>query len=167
MAPENPQPLDPADLPLLMSLEQLKNPAPKNTNVSFLRRTQYISAGLRAPDGGSRPTPTRVKPREDKHKNQDDPTYIKRYIQKGFDTAYPESKHSGEETASKIKGHTATKAEHDAWAMPVHPDNPKLKPVGFYPIMPDLQGFPDPGGFVQFKFDKAPVQGVSGKRNKA
>lgn len=167
MAPENPQPLDPADLPLLMSLDQLKNPAPKNANVSFLRRTQYISAGVRAPDGGARTVPTRVKPRDDKSKmSQDDPTYVKRYIQKGFDIAYPESKHTGEETASKIKGHTPSKAEHDAWAKPIHPDNPKLKPVGFFPVLPDLQGFPDPGGFVQFKFDKAPVQGVSGKRNK-
>lgn len=166
MAPENPQPLDPADLPLLMSLDQLKNPAPKNANVSFLRRTQYISAGVRAPDGG-KPTMTRVKPRsDDKTKSHDDPAYIKRYIQKGFDIAYPESKHTGEETAGKIKGHAPTKAEQDAWAKPVHPDNPKLKPVGSYPILPDLQGFPDPGGFVQFKFDKAPVTGISGKRNK-
>lgn len=166
MAPENPQPLDTADLPLLMSLDQLKNPAPKNANVSFLRRTQYISAGVRAPDG-PKPTPTRVKPRfDDKSKSQDDPAYIKRYIQKGFDLAYPESRHTGEETASKIKGHTPTKAEQDAWAKPVHPDNPKLKPVGFFPVLPDLQGFPDPGGFVQFKFDKAPVHGISGKRNK-
>ncbi|KAI9934720.1 actin-like protein arp8 [Aspergillus wentii] len=166
MAPENPQPIDPADLPLLMNLDQLKNPAPKNTNVSFLRRTQYISAGLRAPDGG-KAIPTRARPRQDKNKvSQDDPAYIKRYIQKGFDIAHPESKHSGEDTSSRIKGHTPTKVELDAWAKPVHPDNPKLKPVGFFPLLPDLQGFPDPGGFVQFKFDKAPVQGVSGKRDK-
>lgn len=166
MAPENPQPLDTADLPLLMSLDQLKNPAPKNANVSFLRRTQYISAGVRAPDG-PKPTPTRVKSRtDDKSKSQDDPAYIKRYIQKGFDLAYPESKHTGEDTASKIKGHAPTKAEQDAWAKPIHPENPKLKPAGFFPVLPDLQGFPDPGGFVQFKFDKAPVNGISGKRNK-
>lgn len=166
MAPENPEPLDPADLPLLMSLEQLKNPAPKNANVSFLRRTQYISAGVRTPDGG-RPAMAKVKPRSDDKAKVDDPAYIKRYIQKGFDIAYPESKHTGEDTASKIKGHAPTKAEQDAWAKPVHPDNPKLKPVGSFPILPDLQGFPDPGGFVQFKFDKTPVQGISGKRNKA
>lgn len=134
MAPENPEPLDPADLPLLMSLEQLKNPAPKNTNVSFLRRTQYISAGVRTPDGG-RPAVTKVKPRFDDKAKVDDPAYIKRYIQKGFDIAYPESKHTGEDTASKIKGHAPTKAEHDAWAKPVHPDNPKLNPVGSFPIL--------------------------------
>ncbi|KAF9893854.1 actin-like protein arp8 [Aspergillus nanangensis] len=168
MAPENPDPIDPADLPLLMTLEQLKNPAPKNANVSFLRRTQYISAGIRVPEGGPKVTPLKSKSRAaDKTKmSQDDPIYIKKYIQKGFDIAYPQSKHSGEDTANKIKGHVPSKLEHDAWAHPVHLDNPKLKPVGFYPLLPDLRGFPDPGGFVQFKFDKAPVQNTSGKRDR-
>ncbi|KKK26473.1 hypothetical protein ARAM_000254 [Aspergillus rambellii] len=165
MAPENPDPIEPADLPLLMTLDQLKNPAPKNVNVSFLRRTQYISAGIRVPDG-PRVTPIRTKSRPDKVKTQDEPAYIKKYLQKGFDIAYPSSKHVGEDTPSQIKGHAPTKLEVDAWANPVHPDNPKLKPVGFYPLLPDLQGFPDPGGFVQFKFDKAPVQGSGGKRDK-
>ncbi|KAL1986844.1 hypothetical protein VTN96DRAFT_5497 [Rasamsonia emersonii] len=167
MAPENPPPVDPADLPLLTSLDQLRNPAPKNANVSFLRRTQYITAGTRGPEG-VKTTPGKVRARQanDKAKvSNDDPTYIKKYITKGFDIAYPESKHTGEDTADRIKGHTPTKAELDAWANPVHPDNPKLKPVGFYPILPDLQGFPDPGGFVQFKFDKIPVQPVAGKRD--
>ncbi|KAL4751712.1 hypothetical protein BDW72DRAFT_202928 [Aspergillus terricola var. indicus] len=163
MLPENPDPVDPADLPLLLTLDQLKNPAPKNANVSFLRRTQYISAGIRAPDGPKVNTPIRPK-RLDK-KSQDDPTYIKKYIMKGFDIAYPDSKHVGEDTSSHIKGHVPTKLEMDAWAQPVHPDNPKLKPVGFFPLVPDLQGFPDPGGFVQFKFDKAPVQNSGGKRD--
>lgn len=167
MAPENPDPIDPADLPLLMTLDQLRNPAPKNTNVSFLRRTQYISAGIRAPEG-PKVAPIRSKSRQDEKAkmSQDDPIYVKKYIQKGFDIAYPESKHSGEDTPSRIKGHNPTKLEHDAWAHPVHPDNPKLKPVGFFPLLPDLAGFPDPGGFVQFKFDKAPVQDISGKRDK-
>lgn len=166
MSPENPPPVDPADMPLLMTLEQLRNPAPKNTNVSFLRRTQYISAATRAPDS-AKPAPVSIKPRaQDKTKaSRDDPTYIKKYIQKGFDIAYPQSKHTGEDTTSRIRGHVASKPETDAWARPVHPSNPKLKPVGFYPLLPDLQGFPDPGGFVQFKFDKAPVQAVNRKRD--
>jgi RNA polymerase II-associated factor 1 len=172
MAPENPPPIDPADMPLLMSLEQMRNPAPKNSNVSFLRRTQYISSG---PTRSSEPStktpalrpgePKRAKPEQPPKPSRDDPTYIKKHIQKGFDIAHPESKHTGEDSAKKIKGLAPTKAELDAWATPVHPDNPKLKPVGFYPLIPDLQGFPDPGGFVQFKFDKAPVPGVPGKRD--
>lgn len=167
MAPENPPPVDPADLPLLTTLDQLRNPAPKNTNVSFLRRTQYISAGQLSV-GSMRATPIRPKPRNQPEKvnvSRDDPTYIKKYIQKGFDIAYPQSKHTSEDTPSRIKGHTPTKAELDAWAHPIHPDNPKLKPIGFFPVLPDLQGFPDPGGFVQFKFDKAPLQGISGRRD--
>ncbi|KAL4956337.1 hypothetical protein BDW69DRAFT_192467 [Aspergillus filifer] len=163
MAPENPDPLDPADLPLLLTLDQLKNPAPKNTNVSFLRRTQYISAGIRVPEG-PKTTGLRPKSRVEK-KSQDDPTYIKKYLLKGFDLAYPDSKHVGEDTSSQMKGLPSTKLEADAWANPVHPDNPKMKPVSFYPLLPDLQGFPDPGGFLQIKFDKAPVQASGGKRD--
>lgn len=167
MAPENPPPLDPADLPFLMTLEQLKNPAPKDSNVSFLRRTQYISTGTRAPSNpNAAPTKARPRPQQKPKVSYDDPTYIKRYIQKGFDIANPNSKHTGEDTASRIKGHTATKTEQDAWASPVHPDNPKLKPAGFYPVLPDLQGFADPGGYVQFKFDKPPVQADGGKRDR-
>ncbi|OXV08608.1 hypothetical protein Egran_03622 [Elaphomyces granulatus] len=167
MAPENPPPVDPADLPLLTTLEQLRNPAPKNANVSFLRRTQYISAGTRGTENvktASIKSKTWSQPEKSKV-THDDPTYVKKYLTKGFDIAYPTSKHTGEDTATKIKGHTPTKTELDAWAHPVHPENPKLKPVGFYPVLPDLQGFPDPGGFVQFKFDKAPVSGIAGRRD--
>lgn len=96
----------------------------------------------------------------------DDPKHVKKFIQKGFDIAYPQSKHSGEDTESHIRGLPPTKAELDAWANPVNPENPKLKPVGFFPIVPDLEGFPDPGGYLQFKFDKAPLAGAGGKRDK-
>ncbi|KMW66763.1 hypothetical protein BDDG_11715 [Blastomyces dermatitidis ATCC 18188] len=175
MAPENPLPVDPADLPLLMTLDQLRNPAPKNSNVSFLRRTQYIAAGVaaRGVDGNLKaaplmaPSSVKSSPAAAKAAklSRDDPIHVKKYIQKGFDIAYPESKHKGEDTPSRIKGLPATKAEIDAWANPTHPDNPKLKPVGFFPIIPDLGGFPDPGGFVQFKFDKAPIQAAQGRRD--
>lgn len=165
MAPEHPQPIDPADLPLLMTIDQLRNPAPKNANVSFLRRTQHISVDRLAAAAG---TPAKAQARTAKKGkgSVDDPKHVKKFIQKGFDTAYPKSKHTGEDTESRIRGLPATKAETDAWAHPVHPDNPKLKPVGFFPVLPDLEGFPDPGGYVQFKFDKAPVAGVGSKRDK-
>ncbi|KAJ5666292.1 uncharacterized protein N7477_008740 [Penicillium maclennaniae] len=108
MAPEHPGPLDEADLPLLMTLDQLRNPAPKNTNVRIGKKNKV---------------------------SVDDPRHIKKFIQKGFDIAYPESKHTGEDTESRIRGLAATKAESDAWANP-------------------------------FKFDKAPVGGIAGKRDK-
>lgn len=166
LMPENPPPADPRDLPFLVPLDQLKNPAVKNVNVSFLRRTQYIAVEQRGP-GGFKPAAGKVKPRlsEKAKLANDDPVYIKKYIMKGFDIAYPKSKHTGEDTAERIKGHTAQKPELDAWAHPVHPDNPKLKPVGYFPVLPDLQGYPDPGGFVQFKFDKPPLLAAAGKRD--
>ncbi|KAJ5105615.1 hypothetical protein NUU61_002962 [Penicillium alfredii] len=169
MAPENPQPIDPADLPLLMTIDQLRNPAPKNANVSFLRRTQHIAVDRSALEGTKATTTgskTQARPTKKGKVSVDDPKHIKKFIQKGFDIAYPQSKHTGEDTESRIRGLPPTKAETDAWAKPVHPDNPKLKPVGFFPVLPDLQGFPDPGGYVQFKFDKAPVAALSGKRDK-
>lgn len=151
-----------------MTLDQLRKPAPKNVNVSFLRRTQYIAT----PSGlgtGRVSTPSMPKPAASAAQKQklskDDPIHVKKYIQKGFDIAYPQSKHSGNDTPSRIRGLPATKAEVDAWNTPMHQDNPKLKPVGFYPVLPDLTGFPDPGGFLQFKFDKAPVQSARGKRD--
>lgn len=166
MFPEVPQQIDPADLPLLTTLEQLRNPAPKDTNVSFLRRTQHISVD-RTAAAATKETPIKVQAKAAKKSkvSVDDPNHVKKYIQKGFDIAYPESKHDGEDTASRIRGLPATKAELDAWAHPVHPDNPNLKPVGFFPLLPDRTGFPDPGGFLQFKFDKPPVSEVDGKRD--
>lgn len=167
MFPEVPQQLDPADLPLLTTLEQLRNPAPKDTNVSFLRRTQHISVDRTAAAATTLETPGKapVQAAKKGKVSVDDPKHIKKYIQKGFDIAYPKSKHVGEDTESRIRGLPATKAELDAWAHPVHPDNPKLKPVDFFPVLPDRAGFPDPGGYLQFKFDKAPVSGVDGKRD--
>ncbi|KAJ5787501.1 RNA polymerase II-associated Paf1 [Penicillium paradoxum] len=157
MAPENPQPMDPADLPLLLTIEQLRNPAPRNTNVSFLRRTQHIGVDRSAGDG-SRAAPLKTQSRTAKKGKPavDDPKHVKKFIQKGFDIAYPQSKHSGEDTESHIRG--------------LPPQRPNLmlgllKPVGFFPIIPDLEGFPDPGGYLQFKFDKAPVGAVRGKRD--
>ncbi|KAJ5569667.1 uncharacterized protein N7459_009097 [Penicillium hispanicum] len=167
MAPEHPQPIDPADLPLLMTIDQLRNPAPKNTNVSFLRRTQHISVDRSAPAGsGATPAKSQLRASKKGKVSVDDPKHVKKFIQKGFDIAYPHSRHTGEDTESRIRGLPATKAESDAWANPVHPENSKLKPVGFFPVLPDLAGFPDPGGFVQFKFDKAPVPAAGSKRDK-
>lgn len=167
MTPENPPPLHPIDVQLMMTPEQLRNPAPKDPRVSFLRRTQYISGSTRAPVNPGAPVP-KPRPRQPAKPtvSHDDPVYIKKYIQKGFDIAYPKSKHVGEDTPDKIKGHAPTKAEHDAWARPVHPDNPKLQPVRSSPMIPDLDGFTDPGGFVQFKFDKPPIPGDVSKSDK-
>lgn len=167
MASENPPAVDQADLPLLTTLEKLRNPAPKNHNVTFLRRTLYTApstAGTGKPFFStpiSKPSETPSKPKPVRH----DPMYIKKYIQKGFDIAYPESRHTGEDTASRIRGLPPTQAEIQAWEKPIHPTKPHLKPVGFYPLMPDLTGFNDTAGYVQLKFDKAPLPVSRGKRD--
>ncbi|KAJ5112510.1 hypothetical protein N7532_000555 [Penicillium argentinense] len=166
MAPEHPQPVDPADLPLLMTLDQLRNPAPKNTNVSFLRRTQHISVDRTLSINSSASARPHARSTKKEKVSVDDPKHIKKYIQKGFDIAYPESKYTGQDTEARIQGLAPTKAETDAWAKPIHPDNTKLKPVGFFSVLPDINGFPDTGGFMQFKFDKAPVPAVGSKRDK-
>lgn len=168
--PEEPRTIDqlhPDDQLLMTSLADLRKPPPKSTNVSFLRRPQHISVDSSAPAPGSNvPGPTQKRAPSRKVAPIEDPKRVKKLIQKGFDIAYPESKHTGEDTASKIRGLPATQAEIEAWANPVHPTNPKAKPVGFFPVLPDLNGFPDPGGYLQFKFDKAPVPAVGGKRDK-
>ncbi|KAI5290583.1 hypothetical protein KEM54_001115 [Ascosphaera aggregata] len=169
LASENPPPIDQADAPLLMTLDQLRNPAPKNSNVSFLRRTQYITpttAGVAKPVALSlslSKTPTTTAPK--RKASREDPPYIKKYIMKGFDIAYPQSQHTEADTESRIRGLPATKAEIDAWTKPTHPTNPKARPVGLYPLVPDLTGFNDTPGYVQLKFEKAPVPTINGARD--
>lgn len=150
----------------------MRKGAPKETNVSFLRRTQYISAANsqqpRHVDMSRNPA-LRPKPRprrpDDEMKN--DPTYIKKYITKGFDIAYPEDKHEGKDDGDKIAGLRATKEEIDAWNKPVHPANQRLKVVESYPIIPDLDAFTDTAGLMAFKFDKPPVPPLPGNKRDA
>lgn len=175
MASENPPPVDAADFPLLMTLDQLRKPGGQDINVTFLRRTQYIAAqasgGRNAVFSPSSRQSTRTsaaaaaasKPKPKPSRN--DPMHVKKYIQKGFDIAYPHSKHTGDDTPSRIRGMPPAKADIDAWNNPQHPENPRLKPVGSYPFIPDLTGFNDTAGFVQLKFDKPPVGAMRGNRD--
>lgn len=162
MAPENPPPVDPKDALLLRPLASLGKPATTATSVSFLRRTEYIgtqggkgdAAAIRASAAKRQRTDAPVK-RPDV--NKDDPMYIKKYITKGFDIAYPDSRHMGPDTDTEIAGLKQTPAEVDTWRNPVHPTNPALKPVDFYPIIPDLETFTDDGGFIVYQFKKPPT----------
>ncbi|KAI5285964.1 hypothetical protein KEM52_002202 [Ascosphaera acerosa] len=164
LAPEHAPAIDPADMPLLMTLEQLRNPAPKNANVSFLRRTQYITptgakmlgANSSLVTKGPAAAPAKRKPA------RDDPLYIKKYIMKGFDIAHPESQHMQADSETNIRGLPATESEIAAWTNPKHPTNPRARPIGFFPVLPDLTGFNDTSGYVQLKFEKPPVPPVAG-----
>ncbi|KAL9106166.1 MAG: hypothetical protein Q9227_008758 [Pyrenula ochraceoflavens] len=173
LAPENPAPLDPADLALMATPDQLRNANSKSNHVSFLRRTQYITSSQAArAELGARSSGLR--PKSSKAMNQqkeppiakNDPVNIKRHIQKGFDIAYPESKQpdsAGPESSSR--GPPPSSAEIEAWKNPVHPDNPKLTPVDYYPVLPDIEGGTDSGSYITVKFDKPPLPAAGGRRD--
>ncbi|EXJ81021.1 hypothetical protein A1O3_07309 [Capronia epimyces CBS 606.96] len=170
MAPEIQPVLDPADHALMMSVEQLKSQGAKN-NVSFLRKTQYMTSSQMAraaTDPFVRATPRSRKVSEHSQiapppVSRDDPENIKRHIQKGFDIAYPDSIPFNPPEA---KANPITPQERDAWKNPVHPDNPRLKPVEFYPILPDLDAVTDMAGNWQaLKFEKPPLPPHHGRRD--
>src|SRR2546423_3914889 len=156
MAPEIQPVLDPADHALMLTPDQLRNQNSKNVNVSFLRKTQYMtSQNARANDAFIRPSnrtsnPTRRSSVTEPKITRDDPVNIKRHIQRGFDIANPD-------TASPQSLSAIPSAELSAWRTPTHPDNPRLKPVSYYPILPDLDSFTDAKGYVSIKFDKPPL----------
>ncbi|KAK5056017.1 hypothetical protein LTR84_012568 [Exophiala bonariae] len=169
MAPDVLPVVEPADQALLLTLEQLKSQGAMD-NVSFLRKTQYMNSGqlTRAPDALIRPGNPKMRKMNDSKPMpmpvaKDDKENIKRHIQKGFNIAYPESiPHNPPEA----KANPITQQERDAWRNPIHPDNPRLKPVGFYPIIPDLEAGTDLGGsWYQLKFDKPPLATYRGRKD--
>ncbi|EXJ90568.1 hypothetical protein A1O1_03671 [Capronia coronata CBS 617.96] len=170
MAPEVQPVLDPADHALMMTVEQLKSQGAKS-NVSFLRKTQYMTSTQMAratTDPFVRATPKARKISETNKMvpppvSRDDPENIKRHIQKGFDLAYPDSVPFNPPEA---RANPITPQERDAWRNPVHPDNPRLQPVEFYPVLPDLDAVTDMAGNWQaLKFEKPPLPPHHGRRD--
>ena len=166
MAPDIIPVLDPADHALMLSPEQLKNQGSKTSNVSFLRKSQYMNAqNARAGDPLVRTNPRTQKPvgrsasLVEAQLARDDKENIRRQVQKGFDTAFPQDVRPDTTSAP------LTAVEKDAWENPTHPDNVRLKPVAYYPIVPDLEALPDQGAYASIKFDKAPLPSRRGKRD--
>lgn len=166
MAPETPPILDPADQDLLLTVEQLKKQSAGN-NVSFLRKTQYLStSSSRVAD----PFTKNVRPRQPSNTtpaapiDRDDKENVKRHVQKGFDLAYPESIAYNDPS---VRGLPRTQAEREAWDRPVHPSGKKdIYPVDFYPVLPDFEATTDEGGnFQRIRFDKPPLPPYHGKRD--
>jgi RNA polymerase II-associated factor 1 len=133
----------PHDRALLRPLSTLGKPKFSDTGVSFLRRTEYISSytsksrfdsttsrSLIDNTGGSR-----IK-RPAQNVDRDSPTYIKTQIEKSFQTA-----------ASNIKNSSQVR----------HPTNQNLKVVSAHQLLPDLDAFPDAGGYITVKFLTNPV----------
>ncbi|KAG0648302.1 RNA polymerase II-associated 1 [Hyphodiscus hymeniophilus] len=133
----------PHDRALLRPLSTLGKPKFSDTGVSFLRRTEYISSytsksrfdsttsrSLIDSTGG-----TRVK-KPAQNVDRDSPSFIKGQIEKSFAIA-----------ASNIKNPTQVR----------HPTNPSLKVVSAHQLLPDLDAFPDAGGYITIKFLTNPV----------
>lgn len=169
MAPEIQPVLDAADHALLLTPEQIRNRGSNNTNVSFLRKTQYMtSQNARANDPLMRNTSRALKAGNSTRAaeaavSRDDPTYVKRHIQKGFDIAYPSA---ATPASGTIKPLSITASEREAWRNPTHPSNAKLKPVSFFPLLPDPPAKTDSNSFISVKFDKPPLPALpNGKRD--
>ncbi|PHH67552.1 hypothetical protein CDD83_6522 [Cordyceps sp. RAO-2017] len=115
-------------------------PKVAEANVSFLRRTEYISSSTpKRPEGGNarallvqarkpaRPAPDAA---------EDSPEAIKRKIDRSFELAELERKEP-----KRVK----------------HPSKRHLKLVEAVPLLPDLDAFPDSGAYVTIKFLTNPV----------
>ncbi|KAI9844283.1 MAG: hypothetical protein M1837_005693 [Sclerophora amabilis] len=162
-APDHPPAPHPRDKAILRKPTQLGKPTSAASGVSFLRRTEYISAEASRPrfdaTGGSRQgrSTSAGKKRRQSEVSQDDPINILKTIVKGFDIAYPSEAYTGPDTASNIQGHKPTAAEIEAWNNPQHPTKKNLKVLDSYPILPDLDAFPDSGGYMVMKFATNPL----------
>ncbi|EGS17739.1 uncharacterized protein CTHT_0070840 [Thermochaetoides thermophila DSM 1495] len=147
-APAQAPPVHPHDRPLLRPLSTLGKPKLAETAVSFLRRTEYISSVTpnRAPrppadhvflkpssgNALKRPEKRKASPEPDKGT----PAWIKRRIEKSFEIA-------------------AANLADRAWVK--HPSKRNVRLVDAFPVLPDLEAFPDSGAYVTVKFQTNPV----------
>ncbi|KAK4156037.1 hypothetical protein C8A00DRAFT_31087 [Chaetomidium leptoderma] len=144
-APAQVPPVHPHDRLLLRPLSTLGKPKIGDTAVSFLRRTEYISSVQAKPKPADhvflkssssnalkRPEKRKASPEPDKGT----PAWIKRRIEKSFEVA-----------AANLADRTRVK----------HPSKRNLKIVDAFPILPDLEAFPDSGAYVTVKFSTNPV----------
>lgn len=119
--------------------------------VSFLRRTEYISA-----DAQQRIEPSKSRLKMDPRKRKrpeyekEDPRRMIEDIVKGFNLAYPQDKHPE-------LGHQISAEEQRAWDHPRHPTDPSLKVLDAYPLLPDLDALGDAGAYIVTKFVTNPT----------
>ncbi|KAK4115213.1 hypothetical protein N656DRAFT_766472 [Canariomyces notabilis] len=146
-APAQAPPIHPHDRLLLRPLSTLGKPKSGDTAVSFLRRTEYISsvqvqarpkpadAMFLKPSSGNalkRPEKRKMSPEPDKGT----PAWIKRRIEKSFEVA-----------AANLADRSRVR----------HPSKRNVKIVDAFPVLPDLEAFPDSGAYVTVKFSTNPV----------
>jgi hypothetical protein len=161
MFPDNPPPIDPRDRVLLRPLASIGKSSSAPSNVSFLRRTEYMTAHKTA-DSSSRPTNVLRTPQPKKQfvrpktTDKNDPAAMLRTIEKSFNLAYPKDAYTGPDTMEHIRGATITPAEREAWERPKHPSNPELKLLDAYPIIPDISALGDTGSYYLIKYKTNP-----------
>ncbi|KAH0596232.1 hypothetical protein MHUMG1_06093 [Metarhizium humberi] len=144
-APAQAPAVHPHDRALLRPIAALGKPKVAEANVSFLRRTEYISSSTPKRHEGGNPRALLAKARKpQRHAPEaaaDSPQVIKRKIDHGFDIAQQDLK-----DPKRVR----------------HPTKKHLKVVQAIPLLPDLHAFPDSGAYVTVKFQTNPV----GKSNK-
>ena len=159
MFDEFPEALHPKDRELLRPLNALGKPLASTNSVSFLRRTEYISGKSTVNKGGANPLVGGRNARTSKVKtpaNKDDPINILRGIVKGFNLAYPQDTYTGEDSEKNLRGAPISDQERQAWKDPKHPTKSGVKLLDSYPILPDLDAFPDTGNYVLLKYQTNP-----------
>ncbi|RYP64690.1 hypothetical protein DL771_008647 [Monosporascus sp. 5C6A] len=141
-APAQPAPPHPHDRALLRPLSTLGKPKVADPSVSFLRRTEYISSVTSKARQEAGPlrnlntAPRRPLKRPSPEPDKDSPAYVKRKIDQSFAIA-----------AANLKDKNRVK----------HPSKRNAKLLDVYPLIPDLDAFPDSGAYVTVKFTNNPV----------
>lgn len=133
----------PHDRALLRPLASLGKPKFSDSSVSFLRRTEYISAHTSRSKFESTTSRSLVNTTGVRHKrariqnvDRESPEGIKNDIEKSFDVA-----RSSLLDSNKVK----------------HPTKRNVKLVESYPILPDLDAIPANAGYISYKFLTNPV----------
>lgn len=164
MARDPPLPIHPHDRALLKPLSALGKHSSAG-GVSFLRRTEYISAdqGQKRFESSTSKDLLRVRndPKRKRKPNLDKehPLNILRHVIKGFDVAYPRDAFTGEDSHQNVRGADITEADTKAWARPKHPTKPELELLDSYPLLPDLDAIPGTNSYIVTKFSTNPLDG--------
>ena len=139
-APAQTPAVHPHDRALLRPIAALGKLKVAEANVSFLRRTEYISSQTPKRSEGGNPRAMLAKARKPvrlaPEAADDSPKVIKRKIDRGFDIAQQDLN-----DPKRVK----------------HPTKKHLKCVEAIPLLPDLDAFPDSGAYVTVKFLTNPV----------
>ena len=89
---------------------------------------------------------------------KEEPREILRETVKAFHLANPSSSHNVSENGADVQGAVPAPADVEAWKKPKHPLNPKLVPISYYPLVPDVDATNDTGSFLSIKLSGNPTE---------